>query len=290
MDWHAIDNTHDWIWKTIPTGGCETLKPFIHVMSYPMIYWVLKMFSKCNITSTLLILRSEHYNELPYVKLNLQRYAPHAKLCLLNECDESGPVPNILRAKDYIDDQKPVLVSYCDFYMHWNDRIIADVISSKSSDGIIPCYSGFHPHLIFSRNLYATCHVDNENNLLEIKEKFSFHQDRYLDKHSPGVYYLKSGSLLRYYYHEAVKNDLNTSGEYFCSLPYNLMVQDGLKVHAPVNVHNFCQWGTPEDLREFEYWFNLVKEQKSIGYKNDDLTYAYWLAFHTNENSNYKLI
>ena len=53
------------------------------------------------------------------------------------------------------------------------------------------------------------------------------------------------------------------NGEYYASLPYNFMVQDGLKVWVPVNVEYFCQWGTPEDMQEFVYWTDLIRKSEA---------------------------
>ena len=52
------------------------------------------------------------------------------------------------------------------------------------------------------------------------------------------------------------------NGEYYASLPYNFMVKDGLKVWVPTDVPYFCQWGTPEDMREFVYWTDLILQIK----------------------------
>ena len=52
------------------------------------------------------------------------------------------------------------------------------------------------------------------------------------------------------------------NGEYYASLPFNYMVDDGLKVWCPINVPFFCQWGTPEDLNESLFWINLVEGLK----------------------------
>ena len=50
------------------------------------------------------------------------------------------------------------------------------------------------------------------------------------------------------------------NGDYYASMPYNFMVRDGLKVWIPTNIEYFCQWGTPEDMRESIYWINMMKE------------------------------
>ena len=52
------------------------------------------------------------------------------------------------------------------------------------------------------------------------------------------------------------------NGEYYASMPYNFMVKDGLKVWVPTNIDYFCQWGTPEDMKESVYWINMMKDMK----------------------------
>ena len=48
-------------------------------------------------------------------------------------------------------------------------------------------------------------------------------------------------------------------GEFYMSLPFNYLVNDGLKVWCPALVEEFCQWGTPEDLDEYLFWVNSLK-------------------------------
>ena len=35
---------------------------------------------------------------------------------------------------------------------------------------------------------------------------------------------------------------------------HNKMVKDNLRVITPPIVEFFCQWGTPQDLKEYEFW------------------------------------
>ena len=135
-------------------------------------------------------------------------------------------------------------------------------ILDRDCEGCVPCYTGFHPHLIPEKNLYASCQVDENGDLIEIREKYSFEQDKMKAKHSPGVYYFKSGAIMKEYCRKLVDSEIRVNGEFYASLPYNQMVQDGWKVWVPTDIPYFCQWGTPEDLKEFEYWMKIMRGLK----------------------------
>ena len=242
-------------------AGYERLKPFILIHDKPLLWWVLKMFPSIEKNKIILILRKDHFENLSYIEPILKEIAPKAKVFLIDQYDKRGPVPNILKAAPVIDDQLPTFVSYCDYYMQWNFEAYCTTLASLNPDGAIPCYSGFHPHLIPKSNLYASCKTDMNEYLMEIKEKFSFTEDKSLSLHSPGTYYFKTGALLKAYYQKAIRRDLSINGEFYCSLPYNLMVEDQLKVYASNNVLRFCQWGTPQDLQDYLFWIKLLKRE-----------------------------
>lgn len=129
---------------------------------------------------TSLILREDHFKNLPYIKSTIEEIAPEAKVFLIDQYDKRGPepVPNILRAANLIDNHLPTFVSYCDYYMQWDFEVYCRTLNELAPDGTPSCYSGFHPHLIPEDNLYACCKADANNNLLEIKEKFSYTKDK----------------------------------------------------------------------------------------------------------------
>ena len=56
--------------------------------------------------------------------------------------------------------------------MNWDYSNFKLFVESTKCDGSIPCYTGFHPHLLHEKNLYASCRVNRKMELLEIKENF----------------------------------------------------------------------------------------------------------------------
>lgn len=242
-------------------AGYKDLKPLIKVLDKTIIQWIVQNMYP-NEKNFIFVCRKEHIDTIPKMKDILLDIAPDSIICEIDEWVKKGPVYDVLRAGEYITDDRPAIINYCDFYMNWDWLSFKDSVIQRKCDGCVPCYTGFHPNLLPVKNLYASCLTDDEDNLIEIKEKFSFEKDKFKAKHSPGVYYFRTGELLKRYCKKLVDSGEAINGEYYASLPYNYMVKDGLKVWIPTNVDYFCQWGTPEDMEEFLYWMNIMKRLK----------------------------
>lgn len=247
-------------------AGYKELKPFIPIMETPIIEWIVKRMYPAD-TDFIFVCRGEHLSEDPAMRERLMALAPAAKIVAIENWVKKGPVYDVLRAyrelKDsgQIDVNAPCIINYCDFYMTWDFQGFADMAKERNCDGSVPCYTGFHPNLLPQKNYYASCLTDEEDNLIEIREKYSFEEDKTKAKHSPGVYYFKNGGIMEKYCQILTEHEeCAINGEFYASLPYNFMVRDGLKVWVPTNVEYFCQWGTPEDMEEFVYWTDLIRQ------------------------------
>jgi NDP-sugar pyrophosphorylase family protein len=239
-------------------AGYKELKPFIDVQGKPILQWIIDGMYP-NEKDILFICRQEHLKSIPNMKDRLLNIAPTAKIFAIKDWVKKGPVYDVLRASEVVEDNKQCIINYCDFYMTWDyDKFVHDV-TERGSDGAVPCYTGFHPHLMIEKNYYASCLTDENDDLVEIREKYSFEKDKTKAKHSPGVYYFKNGAILKKYCQALVDADDTLNGEFYASLPYNYMVRDGLKVWVPTNVDKFCQWGTPEDLSDYLFWTEYTR-------------------------------
>ena len=237
-------------------AGFDRLKPFILIANKSIIERNIGIFDPKDHKDIIFITRNDHIQKYDYILPTLKQIAPAAQIVILDNAEKKGPVVNIMKIQDLIADDEEIVVNYCDYYMHFNWQKFKEDISIRKCDGAIPCYSGFHPHLLAKNNFYASCKVDNNQNLVAIKEKFSWTDNKEKSLHSAGLYYLKSAKLLKKYYKILIDNNDNINGEFYCSLPYNYMVNDNLQVWCPANVDKFCQWGTPKDLKEFTLFNN----------------------------------
>lgn len=233
--------------------GYTDIKPLIPVRGRPIISWVLDMVPRADKVS--FICRPSHLETTPLRKV-LMSLRPDAVILQAPD-DRTGPVGHLLHVADAIADDEPLLVSYCDYYMQWDAEAFLRECAARGCAGAVPCYAGFHPHLLPEKNLYACCRVDGSDNLREIREKHTFTVDKTLSRHSPGMYWYKSGALFKTYARELMDTPaLLIGGEGYNSMMYQPMVDDGLAVWAPANVRRFCQWGTPQDLRDFAFWMS----------------------------------
>ena len=249
-------------------AGYQELKPFIRVMG-TVIEWIVKDMYPADV-NIIFVCRGEHLMKDAFMRERLLLLAPEAKIVSIEDWVKKGPVYDVLRgyrellAQQAIDAQEPCIINYCDFYMQWDYAAFAQEAAERGCDGAVPCYSGFHPNLLPEKNYYASCLTDAQDDLIEIREKYSFEKDKTKAKHSPGVYYFASGAVMEKYCQILTEHEeCAINGEYYASLPYNFMVQDGLKVWVPVNVEYFCQWGTPEDMQEFVYWTDLIRKSEA---------------------------
>ncbi len=250
-------------------AGYQELKPFIRVMGRPVIEWIVKDMYPADV-NIIFVCRGEHLMKDASMRERLLLLAPEAKIVSIEDWVKKGPVYDVLRgyrellAQQDIDAQEPCIINYCDFYMQWDYAAFAKEAAERGCDGAVPCYSGFHPNLLPEKNYYASCLTDAQDDLIEIREKYSFEKDKTKAKHSPGVYYFAGGAVMEKYCQILTEHEESAiNGEYYASLPYNFMVQDGLKVWVPVNVEYFCQWGTPEDMQEFVYWTDLIRKSEA---------------------------
>jgi NDP-sugar pyrophosphorylase family protein len=231
-------------------AGYKDLKPLIKVNGKPIIEWVVSMFPGAE--DFTFICQEEHLNTTPLREV-LERIAFKSQVISIKS-HKQGPVFALKQAFHAIQDSSPYIVSYCDYYMHWSFEDFQQQLEIFECDGSVPCYTGFHPHLIPASNLYAGCRIDKDKWLLEIKEKHSFEKDKTKGHHSPGVYYFKSGQLLKTYCEKIISKNFHLNGEYYVSMLYELMLQDQLKIYVYDKIPHFCQWGTPQDLQDFNFW------------------------------------
>ena len=239
-------------------AGHKIPKYLLEVDGKLMIEHIVNMFP--GEEDFLFICNKDHFEKYNLKRL-LKKIKPSSKIVSVDGGGQ-GPVYNTLLVKKYIKDQEPVLVSYCDFSVHWDYQDFKNKVLKSKADGSVICYKGFHPHLL-GPNLYAGVLAKNNNSITDIKEKHSFTENKMDTWQSAGSYYFRSGQLLKKYFQQLVEENINVNGEFYVSLVYQLLLRDQKKVSL-YPVKYFCQWGTPEDLKEYQYWseyFSLTKKR-----------------------------
>lgn len=228
--------------------GYREPKPLIPVSGAPMIARLLEVFP-AHWRSHFVMAENHRDTALP---AKLSELRPGSELSYIPVHTE-GPGLAILRGLDAIPNEDPVFVSYCDYGMVWDSSQFEAFVRSTDCDACLVSYRGFHPHYLTSTT-YAYSRL-NGDRVVEVREKGNFTSNREEEFASCGGYYFKSAALLRRAVEFQMERGLKMNGEYYTSLTIQALLE--MVPLAKVRVFEipyFFQWGTPNDLQDFEYW------------------------------------
>ncbi|MFN7656535.1 MAG: NTP transferase domain-containing protein [bacterium] len=247
------------IGKRFIEAGYLEPKPLIVVDGKPIIQHVVELFD--NPEDVIFICNKKHLSETNTSNI-LKSISPNCKIYEVSIEDRKGPVDAINQIVDFLhlENDRDIIVSYCDYGTVWDYNKFLNDVRNNNYDGAIPCYTGFHPHMLGNDN-YAFCKTNKKNELLEIKEKEPFTNNKMNEYASNGTYYFKNLNILKKYFKELVDLNVNIKGEFYVSLVYNLLVRDGLSVLI-FEINKMLQWGTPYDLETYNSWSDFFKKPK----------------------------
>jgi len=258
------------IGKRFIDAGYLDPKPLIEVDGYPIIEHVVNLFGRPD--NVIFICNEVHLKETDMTKI-LKRISPNCKIYPVSNENRRGPVHAISQIFDEIDDNEEVIVSYCDYGTEWDYEKFLKDTRKCNSDGAIPCYTGFHPHMLGGDN-YAFVKMYGDK-AVDIQEKKPFTKDKMSELASNGTYYFKNGKIVKKYFDRLIARDINLNGEYYVSLVYKLLMEDNLLVTTFL-IDKMLQWGTPYDLSIYNSWskyFNnlTIKQERVHNPKNTTL-------------------
>jgi NDP-sugar pyrophosphorylase family protein len=234
--------------------GYEVPKPLILVEGKPMIQHVVDLFPGNH--KFIFICNEDHLNTPSFRMREIIAETGVEHVIFPIQPHKLGPVHAVLLAEEAIDKSAPIIVNYADFTCLWNFEDFVNFLDELDPDGVIPAYRGFHPHSGGSTN-YAYVREAN-GQVIEVREKRPFTEDKTQEFASTGTYYFKSADLMLHYFKKEIELNIHVNHEFYVSSAFDLMATDDLKVKV-YEIRHFMQWGTPSDLREYEYWSKALK-------------------------------
>lgn len=238
-------------------AGFEKPKPLIKIFDKSMIDYVLQMFPGED--DIICIVNREHVKEFAIDEHVMQINSQIKVVCI--EPHKYGPVHAVLAARDLIDQNKKVVVNYCDFSMVWDWNKVKRRTEDPNIDGIIPAYKGFHPHSGGKTN-YAYIKQTSDMKVVDVQEKKPFTAQKTEEYASTGTYIFKSGALMLEIFDQVISSRLAVNGEYYCSAAFSSKFAKNLNYFVePIDY--FFQWGTPEDLTVFLRYVSNLKKFKA---------------------------
>ena len=215
-------------------AGYTFPKPLIDVTGKPMIEAVVNSLGiKAKYTY---IVQKRHYEKYNlYYLLNL--ITPNCNIVQVDGVTEGAAVTALL-AKEFIDNQQPLITANSDQILEWNSREFLYNLISKNADGGIATFNSTHPKWSYAK-------ADDSGLVSEVAEKKPIS-----DLATVGIYYWKHGHDFVKYAEQMIEKDIRTNGEFYICPIFNEAIQDHKRVYA-INIKQMWGIGTPEDLNTY---------------------------------------
>tara|TARA_B100001057_G_C22829652_1_gene942870 strand:- start:849 stop:2228 length:1380 start_codon:yes stop_codon:yes gene_type:complete len=209
-------------------------KPLIEIKGKPMIQVVVE---NINIDANyIFIVQKEHVDKYNIDKM-LKLLKPDCKIVVLDDVTE-GAASTTLMAKNYIDNESPLLIANSDQFIEWNPRESMYKFSSDDISGGILTFNATHPKWSYAK-------LNELGEVIEVAEKNPISNNA-----TVGIYYWKSGSEYVSCAEEMIDKNIRVNNEFYVCPVYNQAIEREYKiVTSPIKK----MWGigTPEDLDSF---------------------------------------
>jgi len=209
-------------------------KPLIEVKGKPMIQLVVE---NLNIDGqyTFIVLQ-EHIDKYNIDKM-LRLIKPDCNIVITDGITE-GAASTTLLAKEFIDNENPLVIANSDQYFEWNPREVIYSFMNKSIDGGILTFPSTHPKWSYAK-------IDELGNVVEVAEKNP------ISNHATvGVYFWTHGSDYVASAEEMIDKNIRVNNEFYVCPVYNQAIENDKKIVIK-DIDKMWGIGTPEDLETF---------------------------------------
>ena len=212
-------------------AGYTFPKPLIDVNGKPMIQVVV---DNLNIEATFIYVVQKEHRQKYNLDALLELITPN---CVIVEVDgvTEGAACTTLLAKEYIDNDHPLLMANSDQFLEWDsNEFMYKMIEQKVDAGIVT-FKSTHPKWSFAK-------VDEYGYVTEVAEK-----NPISDIATVGVYYWNKGKEYVQYAEQMVEKNIRVNNEFYVCPVFNEAVLEKKKIKT-FNIEKMWGLGTPEDL------------------------------------------
>lgn len=237
-------------------AGYNIPKPLIEVDGKPIISYVIDLFP--GETDFTFICNADHLANPDYrMEEILIGLCPSARIIGVS-AHKLGPIHAVRQIERLLNPLEPVVVNYCDFTCYWDWNHFKAFVKDTACDGAIPAYKGFHPHTLGNTNYAYIKEISRASDMgsgwvSDIQEKQPYTDNRMAEFASSGTYYFASAQIMSDAFEKTMEQNLQVGGEFYVSLAYKPLLAAGKKI-AIYPLQHFMQWGTPDDLAEYQGW------------------------------------
>jgi len=215
-------------------AGYTFPKPLIEVNGKPMIQVVIE---NLNIDARhVFVVQKEHYVNYN-LKSMLNLISPGCEIVQVEGVTEGAACTTLL-AKEYIDNDEPLLIANSDQFIEWESNEFMYSMTADEVDAGILTFTATHPKWSFAK-------LNDDGFVVEVAEKKPIS-----DIATVGVYYWKKGSDYVKFAEQMIEKNARINNEFYVCPVFNEAIQSGSRVKTH-HIEHMWGLGTPEDLKRF---------------------------------------
>lgn len=215
-------------------AGYTFPKPLIDVKGKPMIQVVVE---NLNIDANYIFVVQKSHREKYNLDSLLSLIVPNPKIIEVDGLTEGAACTTLL-AKNFIDNDEPLLMANSDQFLEWNSNDFMYKMNEQEVDCGIVSFNSTHPKWSFVK-------INEYGYVTEVAEK-----NPISDIATAGVYYWKRGSDYVKYAEQMIQKNIRVNNEFYVCPVFNEAILDNKKIRT-YNIEKMWGIGTPEDLTNF---------------------------------------
>ena len=233
--------------------GYKISKPLILVNQNPMVVEATNHLPKSE--KQIYICRKEHLED-EKIDIEIKKHYPNSKFISIDYLTE-GQASTCLLAKKEINNSEELIIGACDNGIIWdeekfiNDKLQADCLVWTFRNNVT---------VVNKPQAYGWVEVNEENKAERVSVKVPISSKPISDHAIVGSFWFKKGKYFVEAAEKMISKGRRINNEFYVDECINELIEIGLKVKV-FEVDKYICWGTPNDLRTYEYWQGFRKSQ-----------------------------
>ena len=199
------------------------------------------------------------YHKQNGVEAEILNTYPMARFISLNHLTE-GQACTCLKAKDFINNDKELLIAGCDNGMDYSEEKFEQL--KREADVIVFTYR--HNEAVLEKpDAYGWMKIDSKNNITEVSVKKAISDNPMNDHAVVSTFWFKRGKIFVESTEKMIKEQDKVNNEYYVDQVIKHALDLGYRAKV-FEIDRYICWGTPYEYelyqKTYEYWDGFYKE------------------------------
>lgn len=228
--------------------GYKDPKPLISVSGKPMIIQASGSLPQAE--NQVFLCQKEHLAKYPLAE-EIQNVYPDAKIVTVESLTE-GQASTCELGLEYINAEDSLLIGACDNGMLWNSEKFQQLANDPDVEAIV---FSFRHHVSSERNpqMYGWIDIDEQQTIKNVSVKKPISNDPFSDHAVVGSFYFKHARIFKEALDQLYAKNIRINNEFYVDSLVNEVIALGYTAKV-FELDQYVGWGTPNDLRTYEYW------------------------------------